>query len=162
MARFDPKKHDLSRAEAKFLSALARLSTREAAKEVEQAEKALAECRRKVEKARADVDRRMKAAADDFGKAVKKHGELMKQIGQAEALIARIEAAPPRLANPLAVKLGTLSTGIGSTQARMAALFDCVAVQVGGALTSVRVVNTRTLPGARIVPSQIKTLVLAH
>ena len=161
MARFDPKKHDLSKGEAKFLTALARLSTREAAREVEQGEKALADCRRKVETARADVDRRMKAALSDFNKAVKKHGELMKQIANAEAMIKRIETAPPRLANPLAAKLGTLCTGIGCTQARMSALFACSGGQVSGALTSIGVLNATHAPGVRLAPAQMKTLLLA-
>lgn len=157
MPRFDPKKHDLTRGEARFLTELYKLSTTSMSKEIKQAEKDVETCKANMASAKAILDKKVKAAKVQLDTATKQHKVLVRQMNNAQQMLVEIQKSGPDDGNKLAKKLGKLCSTIDRTGCMVSKSVGNAGSEFEHAMVGLN--SAKAPPGMQIAPSQTKVVI---
>ncbi len=161
MPKFNPKKHDLTSGEVKFLTELSKLSIKEIKSQIEKAASEITESKANIKKARATIEKRINLALTEARKGAKQHGVLKKKLAQVDVLFWLIDKSPPEIGNAIAKKLERLNQDVGKCQSSMNTCLSRATSEIASAGSTYAPLIAWMGPSARIVPSQPKVLLLA-
>lgn len=161
MPKFNPKKHDLTRGEAKFLTELSKLSIKEIKSQIEKSASEITENRANIEKSKSTIEMRIKNALTEARKGAKQHGVLKKKLAQVDVLFWLIDKSPPEIGNTIAKKLERLNQDVGKCQSSMNTCLNRATSEIGSAGSTYAPLVDWMGPSMNIVPSQTKVPLLA-
>ena len=161
MAKFDPKNHDLTPSEAKFLTELSKFSSKEIRGQIEQSANEITKSRANIDDAKATIVKRIDSALAEAGKAEKKHGDLKKKLAQMETLFAKIEKMAPAEGNAMIKTLERLKKDAAKSQSSMASCLGKATSEFGCAGSAYSPYIKWTGLSSRLVPSQPKLVLLS-
>lgn len=160
MPKFNPKKHDLSSGEAKFLTGLSKLSIKEIKGQIEKAASEITESRANIKKAKATIEKRINTALTEARKGAKQHGVLKKKMAQVDVLFWLIDKSPPEIGNVIAKKLERLNQDVGKCESSMNTCLSRATSEIGSAGSTYAPLIAWTGTSTRIVPSQPTVILL--